>query len=170
MQAERGGLLGEIVMAEFGVSRAQVSQVIAEQLAELEGETGLRASSASAAAKAQGSRAGRRTVEAHLPVGDALLELGLVSRDQIDSAHEVQRETGERLGEILVGQGVISRLELADALSEHWSSLTKLRAPGVVDAPVEDRRAGADSGGRAQGAHGCGGGRRRADRGDDCRP
>ena len=68
---------------------------------------------------------------------DALLELGLVSRDQIDSAHEVQRETGERLGEILVSQGVISRLELADALSEHWSSLTKLRAPGVVDAPVE---------------------------------
>ena len=78
-------------------------------------------------------QAGRK----HLPVGDALLELGLVSRDQIDSAHAVQRETGERLGEILVGQGVISRLELADALSEHWSSLTKLRAPGVVDVPVE---------------------------------
>ena len=40
VQAERGGLLGEIVMAEFGVTRAQVSQVIAEQLSELESETG----------------------------------------------------------------------------------------------------------------------------------
>ena len=40
VQAERGGLLGEIVVAEFGVSRAEVSQVIAEQLAELEAETG----------------------------------------------------------------------------------------------------------------------------------
>ena len=96
--------------------------------------------------------------EAHLPVGDALLELGLVSRDQIDSAHEVQRETGERLGEILVGQGVISRLELADALSEHWSSLTKLRAPGVVDAPVEAAAPAQIPAGRAQGACGCGGG------------
>ena len=137
VQAERGGLLGEIVMAEsFGVSRAQVSQVIAEQLAELEGETGSEASGASAPPRLRGVEPSHDR-EPHLPVGDALLELGLVSRDQIDSAHEVQRETGERLGEILVSQGVISRLELADALSEHWSSLTKLRAPGVVDAPVE---------------------------------
>ena len=136
VQAERGGLLGEIVMAEFGVSRAEVSQVIAEQLAELEGEPGSEPSSVLPPLRLSGVepvQAGR----AHLPVGDALLELGLVSRDQIDSAHAVQRETGERLGEILVGQGVISRLELADALSEHWSSLTKLRAPGVVDTPVE---------------------------------
>ena len=136
VQAERGGLLGEIVMAEFGVSRAEVSQVIAEQLAELEGETGSEPSSGLPPLRLSGVEP-CRLVGTHLPVGDALLELGLVSRDQIDSAHEVQRETGERLGEILVGQGVISRLELADALSEHWSSLTKLRAPGVVDAPVE---------------------------------
>ena len=136
VQADRGGLLGEIVMAEFGVSRAEVSHVIAEQLAELEAERGSERSSAPALPQLR--VVGRsQDGEAHLPVGDALLELGLVSRDQIDSAHEVQRETGERLGEILVGQGVISRLELADALSEHWSSLTKLRAPGALDAPVE---------------------------------
>ena len=36
LQADRGELLGEIVAAEFGVSQLQVSQVIAEQLAELE--------------------------------------------------------------------------------------------------------------------------------------
>ena len=139
VQAERGGLLGEIVMAEFGVSRAEVSQVIAEQLAELEGETGSEPSSVLPPLRLSGVEpvAGWSGV---LPVGDALLELGLVSRDQIDSAHEVQRETGERLGEILVGQGVISRLELADALSEHWSSLTKLRAPGVVERPSRQPR------------------------------
>ena len=57
VQAERGGLLGEIVMAEFGVSRAQVSQVIAEQLAELEGETGSEASGASRRRQGSGSRA-----------------------------------------------------------------------------------------------------------------
>src|SRR6187200_1022641 len=92
VQAERGGLLGEIVMAEFGVSRAQVSQVIAEQLAELEGETGSDASSAPTPPKLRGVEP-LHDGGTHLPVGDALLELGLVSRDQIDSAHEVQRET-----------------------------------------------------------------------------
>ena len=69
-------------------------------------------------------------------IGDVLQELWL-SRAQIDSALELQRQTGERLGEILVGQGAISRLELAGALSEHWSSLTKLRGPGEPGLPVE---------------------------------
>ena len=40
LQAERGGLLGEIVTAEFGVSQVEVSQAIAEQLADLEAGTG----------------------------------------------------------------------------------------------------------------------------------
>ena len=43
LQAERGGLLGEIVTAEFGVSQVQLSQVIAEQLADLEAGAGVRA-------------------------------------------------------------------------------------------------------------------------------
>ena len=45
VQAEQGGLLGEIVMAQFGVSQVQLSQVIAEQLAELEAEAGSDSSS-----------------------------------------------------------------------------------------------------------------------------
>ena len=36
LQEEKGGLLGEIVTAEFGVSQVELSQAIAEQLAELE--------------------------------------------------------------------------------------------------------------------------------------
>src|SRR5690349_949015 len=93
LQAERGGLLGEIVMEEFGVSRAEVSQVIAEQLAELEGETGSETSPDSGLPKLRGAKPVHQG-HAHLPVGDALLELGLVSREQIDAAHETQRETG----------------------------------------------------------------------------
>ena len=40
LQTERGGLLGDLLTAEFGVSQVEVSQAIAEQLADLEAGSG----------------------------------------------------------------------------------------------------------------------------------
>ena len=65
-------------------------------------------------------RARRGSGESRRPLGEILVELGFVSRAQLDSALDVQRTTGGRIGEILVDQGCLTRLDLASALAEHW--------------------------------------------------
>ena len=52
-------------------------------------------------------------------LGDLLLGEGLVDEGQIAAALAVQRETGERLGRVLVGAGVISEAELTRVLARH---------------------------------------------------
>jgi len=44
-----------------------------------------------------------------------------LSQAQIEDALAEQNETGERLGEILVKRGIISRIDLAGALSTQWN-------------------------------------------------
>ena len=56
-------------------------------------------------------------------------------------ALEVQREKGGRIGEILVAQGSLSRLDLASALAEHWEPHRFLLAPSGRS------RGGGDAGG-----------------------
>src|SRR5205814_6279898 len=93
LQAEQGGLLGEIVTAEFGVSPVEVSQVIAEQLADLEAGTG---DDSAHAARPQLRFVGPSAdPESHMRIGDVLLELGLVERAQIDAALAAQEQSGE---------------------------------------------------------------------------
>ena len=53
-------------------------------------------------------------------LGEILIELGFVSRVELDSALETQRTTGGRIGEILVDQGCLTRIDLACALAEQW--------------------------------------------------
>ena len=55
------------------------------------------------------------------PIGEMFVEQGHLTPAQLDRALEVQRETGGRLGEILVERGYISRIDLAGALSKQWS-------------------------------------------------
>jgi len=57
------------------------------------------------------------------PIGQLLLEKGRVTPADLEAALAEQRTTGERLGEILVGHGLISRMDLAGALSKQWSWL-----------------------------------------------
>lgn len=52
-------------------------------------------------------------------LGDILLERGLISQEQLASALEEQRRTGDRLGECLVRLGFVTDDQVADALSEH---------------------------------------------------
>lgn len=73
------------------------------------------------AAESRG-RAGRPAgIVGSLRVGEALVELGHASQDQILEALDEQRRTGERLGEILVSRGVVTRRQLNEALAYSMS-------------------------------------------------
>lgn len=56
-------------------------------------------------------------------IGAILVENGLISRDQLLRALELQAETGERLGEIVVAEFGVPRIELASVLAEQWAAL-----------------------------------------------
>ena len=73
-----------------------------------------------------------------------MVDLGFITSDDREAALEVQRESGGLLGEILITQGKLTRLELANALSEHWESATDAgsttgnRRLSLIDGPLED--------------------------------
>ena len=77
------------------------------------------------------------------PIGGIFVELGLISDDQLQSALDAQRETGARLGEILVEQGSLSRLDLAGALAAHWEP--QVVAPAGPTPAGNESRAPADA-------------------------
>jgi chromosome segregation ATPase len=54
------------------------------------------------------------------PIGEFLVERGLVTPDELAAALAQQRLSGQRLGEILVERGSISRMSLASVLGEQW--------------------------------------------------
>lgn len=134
LQEDTGERLGEIVVAEFGISRLELAGVLAEQWADLE--------NAERNAVPEPDRPVQHVeplipadVQIRRPLGEIFVELGFVSSDQLDTALEAQRETGARIGEILVEQGSLTRLDLASALAEQWSALQKLRPPAPVAGP-----------------------------------
>lgn len=51
------------------------------------------------------------------PLGEILVETGKVSQEDLDRALELQKETGERLGRLLVNLGALPERELLQALS-----------------------------------------------------
>ena len=118
-QAQRGGLLGEILVAKYGISRLELASAIAEQWAELERPAAPENEDAPVApvlsiveALEAAETAGRR------PLGEIFVEQGMITEEELAYALEEQRRTGSRLGEILVARGAISRLELASALAD----------------------------------------------------
>ena len=52
-------------------------------------------------------------------LGDILQDRGLLSSEQLQKALEMQRQTGERLGEAVVKLGYVTPDQIADALSHH---------------------------------------------------
>jgi uncharacterized coiled-coil DUF342 family protein len=54
-------------------------------------------------------------------IGLMFVEKGLITEEQLEVALEKQRETGDRLGEILVSEFGVERLDLAGALAEQWA-------------------------------------------------
>ncbi|MDQ1509722.1 MAG: type pilus assembly protein PilB, partial [Actinomycetota bacterium] len=60
---------------------------------------------------ARGGRFGR--------VGQTMIDRGLVTIDQLDAALELQRSTGQRVGDALVEIGALSRFDLTRVLADH---------------------------------------------------
>src|SRR5262245_37987762 len=65
----------------------------------------------------------RSPAENWRPLGEIFVTRGFISEEELDDALKRQPKTGERLGEALVGLGVISKFELAGALAEQMASL-----------------------------------------------
>jgi hypothetical protein len=62
------------------------------------------------------------------PIGDILVEKGLITLAQLEAAIDEQKRTGMLLGEILIEHGAIDRLALASALGQQWNPLVRERA------------------------------------------
>jgi hypothetical protein len=120
IQRETGQQLGQILVERFGVSRQELASVVAEQWADM-------GRSMPSATDAEANESWRR-------LGDIFVERGFVTPQQLEQALERQRETGERVGEVLVAQGSISKFELAGALAEQMSVLAELE-PSASEAP-----------------------------------
>jgi len=56
-------------------------------------------------------------------LGDIFVERGMIDQAQLDEALAVQRETGAKLGEVLVDLGFVTRVALAGVISEQWDEL-----------------------------------------------
>ncbi|MCY7303288.1 MAG: hypothetical protein LH654_09700, partial [Thermoleophilia bacterium] len=135
LQEKTGERLGEIVVAEFDVPRIELASILAEQWAAIEGTAS--GGTVKPAAKLRVVAApSPDNIATRRPIGEIFLELGFIDQTQLDAALERQRETGARIGEVLVEQGSLTRLDLASALAEQWSSLEKLRPPSL-EARVE---------------------------------
>ena len=68
-------------------------------------------------------------------LGDALVKCGLVTREQLAKALEVQRGTTKRIGEVLVELGLVNALDIASALGKqlnipYTSRVSELMSPG----------------------------------------
>ena len=72
-------------------------------------------------------------------LGDALVQRGLISEQQLDTALHQQQRTGERLGRLLLILGYIRRLDLARVLAELWGLPFITIDEGVVDPAVSQR-------------------------------
>ncbi|MCZ7589990.1 MAG: hypothetical protein M5U27_14265 [Gaiella sp.] len=56
-------------------------------------------------------------------IGALFVDRGLVSESQIRVALEIQRETGQQLGQVLVERFGVSRRELASVVADQWAKL-----------------------------------------------
>jgi hypothetical protein len=65
-------------------------------------------------------------------IGALFVERGLVSESQIRVALEIQRETGQQLGQVLVERFGVSRKELASVVAEQWAKLGGSAGPEDV--------------------------------------
>jgi type IV pilus assembly protein PilB len=67
------------------------------------------------------------------PIGEALVEEGLLSRDQLSAALAEQKMTGRLLGEVLLEKGIISPAVLVQALARQLGVRGCLLRHGLVD-------------------------------------
>jgi type IV pilus assembly protein PilB len=68
-------------------------------------------------------------------LGDTLVKSGLLNREQLAKALEIQRGTTKRLGDILVELGLVTELDIVAALSKQLGIPYATRASGLLSPP-----------------------------------
>ena len=56
-----------------------------------------------------------------VPIGARLIDAGLITAEQLEWALTVQERTGSRLGQILMAEGLVDRLDLYRVLATRWN-------------------------------------------------
>lgn len=75
-----------------------------------------------------------------LKLGDILLKDGLITKEQLSKALQLQKEKGvERLGTILVKMGIVSEKDVAAALSKQWGIPFASRDTGILKPNLEQK-------------------------------
>jgi hypothetical protein len=105
-QRATGRRLGEILVSRGALDASALTRVLAEQYGiELPPSTSV----------ATGSQ---ETPAPWQPLGRLLVSRGTITQEALEAALDVQRRSGRRLGDVLVGDHGVSMLELAAALSQ----------------------------------------------------
>ena len=65
-------------------------------------------------------------------IGEILIEMGLVTPLQLEEALDEQKSSHLRIGEILVAQGLLTGVELTEALARRPVSYTHLTLPTIL--------------------------------------
>jgi hypothetical protein len=72
------------------------------------------------------------TIQSRL-IGAIFVEKNLITTEQLERALQLQAETGDRLGEIVVAEFGVARLELASVLAEQWAELEQAEREVAAD-------------------------------------
>jgi hypothetical protein len=75
-------------------------------------------------------------------IGALFVERGLVSQSQLVVALELQQETGQQLGQILVERFGVERAELAKVVAEHWARMGEAKEDAGTRASESWRQLG----------------------------
>ena len=93
LQERTGERLGEIVVAEFGVSQADLQRVLASMRGPRESRFGESAGVRSRTQAAEPEPLTPTEVQIRRPIGEIFVELGFITNEQLDAALAVQRRT-----------------------------------------------------------------------------
>ncbi len=137
-QQTTGALLGEILMAQFGVTRSALETALVAQRAENQSVGADEDSEANAAVRELARMLdewGRSETVPKRPIGEIFVEKGFITSGQLEDALVEQKLSGRKLGEILVSQGKLSRLRLWDALEDQASDFEPTKPSGGNELP-----------------------------------
>ena len=122
-QQRSGKKLGEILVAQAAVTPSQLTRILAEQM-------GLSLERTAHEETEEAREAVEPPASAWRPLGEVLLEREALPEAELEDALRLQRETGRRLGEVLVHYGYVSARELVAAVMDQHGlgDLTATRA------------------------------------------
>jgi hypothetical protein len=131
-QQQTGRKLGEILVASGALTASQLTRVLVEQ-------AGLRVEDVQPDTMAVATPPETNAGEPWRPLGRVLVDRGAIAEPELEEALHVQRETGRRLGEILVQRGYVTAQALVSAVIEQHGLEEEAPAAAVVATPPSGR-------------------------------